>query len=171
MIEIIKKKKNGGYAILELLFYIAFFGTLSLLTINAMITMAKSFKETAIQAEFVRSGTIMERMSREIKQAYNIDLTSTATDLKLNVKDSAGADKIVEFKFVSPNIQLWDAGVNVGNLNPPNMRVTNISFTQITALKDKSVNIVLSIRSNNDTLARVLDFHDTIVLRGTYKGS
>ena len=169
MMKIIKKKKDGGYAVLELLFYISFFGVLSLLAINAMITMARSFKETTIQAEFVQSGAIMERMSREIKQAYDIDVTSTATDLKLNVKDSAGVSKIVELKLVSPNIELWDAGANIGNLNPPNITVTSLAFTQITALEGKSVKIVLSVRSNNDTQARVQDFRNTVVLRGSYK--
>jgi len=67
--KIIKLKiKNfkKGYAILELLFYISFFTVLALVVINAMIAMAKSFRETAIYAELDQSANIMERMSREI---------------------------------------------------------------------------------------------------------
>src|SRR3989338_8033873 len=75
-----------GYAILELLFYITFFSILSLVVINAMITMTKSFRETAIQAELIESGSIMERMEREIRQALSIN-SIVANDLKLNTKD------------------------------------------------------------------------------------
>lgn len=166
MIKINKKKH--GYAVLELLFYIAFFSVLSSLVINAMITMARSFKETTIQAELVQSGSIMERMSREIRQAYDIDATSTSTDLKLNTKDSGGANKIMEFKFISPNIQLWDAGINIGNLNTPNIIITALTFTQINTIKGKAVKIVLTVKPTNDPSGNTQDFYNTIVLRGSY---
>ncbi len=164
----IKKKKKSGYAVLELLFYIALFAVLSIVVIDAMITMAKSFKETSIQAELVRSGTIMERISREVRGSYGIDPISTSTDLKLNTKDSGGANKTVEFKFVGSDVQLWDAGSNIGNLNTLNIIVTALNFTQITTVKGKAVRIFLTVKSTNDTLSRTQDFYDTVVLRGSY---
>ena len=151
-----------GYAILELLFYIALFSILSLVVIEAMITMAQSFKETAIQAELAQSGTIMERMSREIRQANNISSIS-ATDLVLNIGSGTS-----EFKFISSNIQFWQNGSSVGNLNSLNIVVTGLTFTQIITTKGKAVKIALSVRSSNDSAARIFDFYDTIVLRGAY---
>lgn len=161
-------KKNQGYAILELLFYITFFATLSLVVINAMITMSRSFRETAIQAQLVRSGSIMERMSREIRQATDINSIS-ANDLVLNT----GANKTIEFKFISdePDVQLWEnSGSNIftGNLNTPNIIVTAITFTQIITTKGKAVKILLTVKSTNDVSGRTQDFYDTIVLRGSY---
>ena len=161
-------KKKNGYAVLELLFYIAFFAIFSIIAINSMIIMAKSFKETAILTELAQSGAIMERMSREIRQAYGIDFTSTATDLKLNTKDSSGVNKTMEFKFVNPNIQLWDSGSNIGNLNPPNIVVTALAFTQITTGNGKAVKISLTIKSTRDSSNRLQDFYDTVTLRGSY---
>ena len=168
--KIIKLKiKNfkKGYAILELLFYISFFTVLALVVINAMIAMAKSFRETAIYAELDQSANIMERMSREIMQANSISSISP-TNLILNTKDEDDNDKTVEFKFVSPNIQFWNDGSNVGDLNSPKIIVTGLTFTEITTAKGKAVKIVLSIRSVNDSLSRTVDFYDTIVLRGSY---
>jgi len=162
-----KSKTKDGYAVLELLFYIAFFTIFSLLIINAIITMASSFKETSIQAEFVQSGNIMEKMSREIRQAYGIN-TISGSDLILNTKDDTGANKTVEFKFVGQNIELWDAGSNMGNLNAPKTIITALSFTQITTTKGKAVKIFLTLRSSNDVLGRTQDFYNTIVLRGSY---
>ena len=163
-----KDKKKNGYALLELLFYVAFFVTFSLIVINAMIVMTKSFRETSIQGELVQSGAILERISREIKQAYGIDPASTADDLKLNTKNDAGANKTVEFLLSGSNLQLLENSVLIGNLNAPNIIVTGLTFTQITTVKGKAIKIVLSIRSSNDSSARVQYFYDTVVLRGSY---
>jgi Tfp pilus assembly protein PilE len=167
MIKIIKK--NSGYTIIELLFYIALFSVLSVVVINAMLTMAKAFKETAIQAELVQSGTIMERMSREIRGAYDIDPTSTSTDLKLNTKDSGGANKTVELLLSGTNLELIENGTLTGNLNTSKINVTAVTFTQITTTQGKAVKIFLTIRSVDDILARTQDFYDTVVLRGSYQ--
>ena len=161
-----KNKKIAGYAILELLFYISFFAVLSLVVISAMITMTKSFKETSLYAELVQSGSIMERISREIRQADSIN-SITGTTLRLNTANGAGV-KTVEFRFVSPNIELWDAGANIGNLNSPNIVVTGLTFTEITTAESKAVKVVLSLYSSHDSLARVQYFYDTVVLRGSY---
>jgi len=156
-----------GYAILELLFYIALFSILSLVVINAMIIMARSFKETALQAEFMQGGGIMERISREIRASYSINSIS-ANNLKLNTKDDAGANKTVEFLLSGSNIQLLENDVITGNLNNPDMIITDLSFTEITTAEGKAVKVFFSFNSSNDVLGRTQDFYDTIVLRGNY---
>ena len=161
------KNKNKGATLLELLFYIAFFITFSLLVISAMITMTRSFRETGIQGELAQGGVIMERMVREIRQAYDIGSLSTS-DLVLNTKDSGGANKTVEFVLSGSDIQLLENGVLTGNLNTSKIVVTGLAFTQITTVKGKAVMLTFSIRSTSDALARTFDFYDTIVLRGKY---
>ena len=163
---VLKNKKEQGFAILELLFYIAFLAVLSLLVINAMMTMSRSFKETSIQGELTQSGTIMERISREIRQANDINLID-AHSLILNT----GVNETIEFKFVNPDIELWEnngSNVFIGNLNSPNIEITSLTFTPITTAKSKSIKVALSLHSNNDSLARNQDFYNTIVLRGSY---
>ncbi|MDE2399435.1 MAG: hypothetical protein KGL67_00240 [Patescibacteria group bacterium] len=161
-------KKNSGYAILELLFYIAIFVVLTLVLINVMLSMAKSFKETSLQTEWVQSGTIMERISREIRQAYDIGSISTS-DIVLNTKDSNGNNKTVEFVLSGTDLQLLENGVLTGNLNTPNIAVGALNFTQITTTTGKAVKVLLTIKSKNDVFSRNQNFYDTIVLRGTYK--
>lgn len=163
----LQNKTKHGYAILELLFYIAFFAILSLVAIEAMITMARSFKETSIYAEFTQNGSIMERMSREIRGSYEISSISAA-DLVLNTKDDTGANKTVEFLFSGGNIELLENGVLTGNLNTPNITATALIFTEIITAKGKAVKISLTLRDNNDTQGRLENFYDTIVLRGDY---
>ena len=163
---VLKNKKEQGFAILELLFYIAFLAVLSLLVISAMITMSNSFKETSIQRELTQGGAIMERMSREIRQANDISFID-GNSLILNTR----VNETIEFKFINLNIELWEnngSNVFIGNLNSPNIEITSLTFTPITTAKSKSIKIALSLHSNNDSLARNQDFYNTIVLRGSY---
>jgi competence protein ComGC len=162
-----KVRNKNGYAVLELLFYISLLSVLCLLVISAMVTMAKSFKETSIYGELVQSGTIMERMSREIKASYEVSSIS-ANDLKLNTKDIADVNKTIEFVLSGTDIHFLENDVLTGNLNTPNIIVTGLTFTQITTTKGKAIKIILSARSSNDKLDRVQNFYNTIVLRNNY---
>ncbi len=157
----------GGYALLETVFYIILFAILSIAVIDAMITMSRSFKETAIQAELMQGGNVMERISREVRQAYSINSISS-NDLKLNTTDSAGTNKTIEFSLSGSDIRLLDNNVFTGNLNTPNIAVTNLVFTQINTVKGFAVKIFLTISSNHDSQNRNEDFYDTVVLRGSY---
>jgi type II secretory pathway pseudopilin PulG len=162
------KNYKGGYTIVELLFYIALFALLTLAVINGMITMTRAFRETTIQSEFLQSGNIVERISREVRQAYGIGSIS-ATDLVLNTKDAGGANKTVEFLLSGSNLQMLENSVLTGNLNTPNISVTALTFTQITTSKGQAVKIFLTVKSNNDALNRAENFYDTVVLRGSYQ--
>ena len=161
------KNWRGGYALLETIFYMLLFAILSIAIINAMITMMKSFKETAIQAELMQSGNIMEKISREIRQAYGINSIST-DDLKLNTTDSVGANKTVEFVLSGSDIRFLEDDVFTGNLNTQNITVTNLTFTQIDTAKGAAVKISLSVKSNHDLQNRNESFYNTVVLRGGY---
>lgn len=167
MTKIFNNHRKRGYAVLELIFYISFFAVLSLVAINAMLTMAKSLKETAIQAEFVQSGTILEKISREIRAAYDIDATSTSTDLKLDT--TSGTNTKVEFKLLGSDLQFLENDVFTGNLNTPNIIITSLNFTQINTTKGAAVQIYMVLRSSNDPSGRLQSFYDTIVLRGDYQ--
>jgi len=175
--KIIKTKKacpscrivgsRRGNTIVETLFYIVIFAMLSIAVINAMITMMKSFKETKVQREIIQSGEIMERISREIKQANNIS-SLTSSDLILNTKDGAGANKLVEFVLTNSDIQFLENGAFTGNLNSPNITAQNLSFSQINTVAGRAVKVFLTIRAVDDSLNRNYDFYDTLVLRGSY---
>ncbi|MES2023384.1 MAG: hypothetical protein V4439_01750 [Patescibacteria group bacterium] len=164
-----KNKKlinSGGYALVETIFYIAILGILSTAVISALVTMGKTFKETVAQTALLQSSSIMERMSREVRQDYSATLVSS-TDLIL--KDSAGVNK-TEFKLSGTDLQLLEgSGLTfTGNLNSPNVTVTALSFTQITTTQGKAFKVVMSVRYTLGSVVRTADFYDTVTLRGSY---
>ncbi|OIO29940.1 hypothetical protein COX93_00325 [Candidatus Nomurabacteria bacterium CG_4_10_14_0_2_um_filter_30_12] len=161
------KNWKGGYVLLETVFYILLFAILSIAVIDSLITMTKAFKETMIQSELMQGGNVMERISREVRQAYGINLI-TANSLKINTKDSDGVNKTVEFLLSGADIRLLENDVFTGNLNTSNVTITDINFTQINTLKGTAVKIFLTVKSNYDLQNRNETFYDTVVLRGDY---
>lgn len=162
-----KFKKNSGFALLETLFYVIFLGILSVVVINSLIIMTKSFRETKRQTEIVQSSHIMERISREIKQANSISAISSSS-LTLNTEDSSGTPKTIQFDLSNGNLRLIDNGAFLGNLNLPSITISNLSFTEITTSSGKGVKVSFSVTSNSDVLSRAYDFYNTVVLRGSY---
>src|SRR3989344_3265224 len=90
------QKGNQGYAVMELLFYIAFFALLSLVIINSLIVMTRAFRETTIYSELLAGGSAMEKIAREVRHASSISSIS-ASDMTLNTTDSAGTPKTARF--------------------------------------------------------------------------
>jgi uncharacterized protein involved in exopolysaccharide biosynthesis len=171
MIKLNKKRNysstEAGYAVLELLFYISFFVLLSFVVINAMIVMAKSFRETEIYTGLIQSSTMMEKISRELRQADDFSFASGV--LVVNTKDDSNNPKTITYTYASPNIQVSDSVLgSLGNLNASNIAVINFSFTPITTARGKAAVILLTVKDNDDASEREVDFNNTIVLRGDY---
>ena len=162
-----KLKMNKGYSLLETIFYISFFAIFSILVINSLIVMTKSFRETTIYADLMQGSSVMEKISREVRQAVSINSISTSI-LKINTKDAAGLDKIEEFTFSNPNVRFLENNVFTGNLNTSNISIQDLTFTKISTVKGEAVKILLTVKSNRDSRNRTESFYDTVVLRGNY---
>ena len=106
-------KINEGFSLVETLFYVAIFAILTIVVINSMVTMVKSFKEVSIHREITQGGgEIMERISREIRGSKQINtLADVNGDLKLNTTDDGGNAKTIEFLLANNNLQIIDGQV------------------------------------------------------------
>ena len=139
---------------------------LTLTVVSALLSMSKTFKETSVQAEILRGSAIVERISAEIRQASAINSIS-ATNLQL-IQNDAGASSIAEFSLAGTDLEFHRDGGLVGDLNPPNLLIGTLNFTQITTAAGQAVKISVSVVSANDPASRTFDFYDTITLRGSY---
>ena len=169
VLKLTNKKNNNksGFAILETLFYIAIFAIFSVLVINAMVVMIKSFKETRIQSQLVQGSQVLEKISREIRQAKSIN-TLGIGDLKLNTSDSAGVDKTVRFVMSGTDVQFYENDVLIGKINSNNLQINSLTFNQISTVKGSAVKAVLNVEVKDDVQNRTKDFYNTVVLRGDY---
>src|SRR3989338_7891382 len=155
------KKNNKGYAALELIFYISLFAVLSIAVIDSILVMTKTLQGAKAERELIRGGEIMERMSREIRQAKEI-VSVQANNLKITVPDGEG-EKEIEFKLNNSNLELIENHTLTGNLNGPGTLVSSVIFSQINTAKGKAVKISLSIASKTNQ-SRSENYYNTVNL-------
>ena len=70
--RIIRTKKSG-FTLVEMIIYVAFFAILSVLATEALMVVMKSFYTLRLTQNINQSATTaLERMSREVRNAYDI---------------------------------------------------------------------------------------------------
>lgn len=169
----ISKKNTNGYAIIEIVIYIALFTMISIVLINSLLTAMKSFAEVESDHAIALSATTaLERMSREIRGAESVDvgtsiLNTNSGVLRINTYDTSNNSKTVTFDVSNNRIELIENGVVTDYITSTNTAVTNLIFRSITTTLGTAVKIELTIQSIH---GRILskNFYDTIVLRGVY---
>ncbi|MEK7148440.1 MAG: hypothetical protein AAB770_00815 [Patescibacteria group bacterium] len=168
------KKNFSGFTLVEMIIYVAFFAVLSILALNATILAMKSFYTIRIAQGVSQSATTaLERMSREIRNAYDINETNstfaTSTGrLTLRTKDSLGANTTIEFYVDGANkLNMKIGGVENGPLFTKTVTLTNLVFRLITTGNSKAIKIEMALSDSRSNTVKLVKFYDTIVLRGS----
>ncbi len=167
------RNKKHGFTLVEMIIYIAFFGVLSVLAIDSTFIVMKSFHSLRLTQNINQSATVgLERMSREIRNAYGIDTVNSTFGsnpgrLTLNTKDGAGVNTTIEFYVNDNQLFLKEGGIDKGSLMTKNAVLTNLVFYQIANPESRAVKIEMTIRDTRGDLQKNVNFYDTIILRGS----
>ena len=173
----IKYKRNliFGYSIIEIIIYLAIFTALSILVINSFIIILSSFNTTNMNRKILESGAVsMERISREIRQARNIDIVNSSFDislgvLQLNGTDNNGDPMIIKFKRENTGeLNLYKNDNLEGNLLGNDLSVTDLVFSRINTTASEAVRIRMTLQYSKGNNIKSSNFYDTIILRGGY---
>lgn len=161
------EKENSGYTLIEVLFYVIIFAILAIALLDAMINMISLFSRTMINSDIIQGSSIVENISRELKQANDFSFNSNT--LVLNTKDINDNTKTITYTFSGSNIQMADSIVgDLGNLNTPNISIESFNVSAISTSYSKAAKVILAIKSNRDTGNGIESFQNTILLRGSY---
>ena len=167
------KKGNSikGYSIIEILVYLAIFTIISIVVINLFITTISSFNITNINRKLLEAGQVsMERITREVRQAKNIDVANSSSDsLQLNSTNISGDSQVVKFTSESGKLNLYQDSSLIGNLLPENINMTSLIFRRITTAKGEAVKIEMTLQYSVGKNTKYENFYNTIILRGEYQ--
>lgn len=166
--------KKSGFTLVEMVIYVAFFSILSALAVGATIMVMKAFYSLRLTQSVNESATVaVERLSREIRSAYDFDTTQSTFGtnpgrLTLKTKDATGVNTTVEFYMDTSNqLGLKEGGVDRGSLVTRNAVFTNLVFWPITTTNSKAIKIEATIQDARSETVQSANFYDTIVLRGS----
>lgn len=167
-------RKNSGFSLVEILVYIAVFAVLAVVVINSYATVVASFNETQTNRDLQESGnTVMERISREIRQASSVTVANSTLGsspgiLEMASTDYSGTAQTVKFTLASGAVNLYINGSLIGNLVGQNISATSLIFRRFTTTAGTGVKIELTIQDQRGKDRKTANFYNSIILRGDY---
>lgn len=168
-------KNTKGFTLMEIVVYTAIMSVVFGLLIGSFAALMNSFAKARLLGKINSSAeTAMERMTREIKSAYDIDsslsvLNSHPGSLMLNVFDDMDNAAVTEFYLEDGKIMISKYGSIGVFLMSSDISVNTLIFRPIYASStSKAVKIELEIQGSAGNYQRNEKFYNTVILRGTY---
>ncbi|MFA6999648.1 MAG: prepilin-type N-terminal cleavage/methylation domain-containing protein [Candidatus Paceibacterota bacterium] len=161
-----------AFSIVEIIIYLAIFTIISIVVINSFIIILASFSTIRTNQDLLTSGeTAMNRLSYEIRQAKNVDLTNSIFDsdssvLRLNSTDGTS---YITFDKNIDELEILKNGALFGNLLVQNISLNKLVFRHIITAHGEAVKIEIELQDTRSKVAKTESFYDTVVLRGSIK--
>lgn len=163
-----------GFTLVEVVLYMTFVAFFSIVAINGVMTLTRVFAEFHVTRDMNSTAvTIMDRINREIRLAYDVDQgqSSLATNpgvLFLNTTATT-TDTNIEFSVDAGRVKVREGGVDAGYLGSQHVNVDILIFDIIANTYSQAIKTRLELTanfSNGDTKTRT--FYSTTILRGGY---
>ncbi len=165
----LKKQKNTGFTLVEMLVYLALMTVITLAVVQSVVVVLKSNRNSFAEINIRNSGySAMEGMLREIHLSESIDQVSGGV---LQMKQNTGT-KIVKFATSSSSVLNFYEGIGtptlVGPLTSKGVLVKSLIFTQINTGKSFAVRIQMKLETTINNQTKSEWFYGTAILRGSY---
>lgn len=158
-----------GYSLMELLIYIAIFIAISVVIIQALVLMMRTYTSAVAYRRLQTNGEIiMERIIRETRSADSINIVSSVFGshpgvLTVQSTDEDSVAHTVTFSIASGALQIDDNG-SVGNLSSSEIVIDALIFRRFTTNSSEGVKVELTISTANGLIVSA-PFYSSIVLR------
>jgi len=167
---------HKGFTLIEIVIYVSILAVISILTVNTILVMTKSFSNFRAVRDLNASARVaMERMVREVRLADNVDETLSVLGvspgrLVLDTIDS-GSGLPIAFEFILDGtiLKYKNGSGAYDNLTSSDVEATKLIFRKIdNSTVSKAVQIELTLRAGEGVSQRTENFYNTIVLRRSY---
>ncbi len=164
---------------MELLIYMAALATVSVLAVNAILIMTKSFGSfKASRALNISAFTALERITREIRLANDLDSAESIFDtspgqLVLETIDQETENPaVMEFVLDNGVIKYQKDGAGFEPLTVAEAEVSRLIFRKIqNASTSFAVKVEMTVSAGQGVSRKTENFYSTAVLRRFYRGS
>ncbi len=167
-------KKVGGFSLVEIIIYIFFVSTFSILALNGVFMATKVFSDFRITRDLNSTAeVVLDRLTRELRQAHDVDQVESSFSthpgrITLKTINALDVDTTVEFYVDGENIKLKEGGVEQGILGSSKVTADLFVFNLITNSNTQAVKTRLQLTAQKGSLQKTKTFYATTVLRGSY---
>ena len=167
-------KKRRGFTLIEMIIYVFFVGTFSVLALNGVFQATEVFADFRITRNLNSTAEIiLDRVTREVRQAYDVDQVESSFGahpgkLTLKTTDPADVDTTIEFYMDSGNVKIKEGGVDQGLLGSSDVTVDIFVFDFISNANTKAIKTRVQLTAQRGSLQKTKTFYSTTILRGSY---
>ena len=168
------KSQKKGFTLIEMIIYVFFVGTFSVLALNGVFQATEVFADFRITRNLNSTAeVILDRVTREVRQAYDVDQVESSFGthpgkLTLKTTDSSDVDTTVEFYMDGDNVKIKEGGVDHGLLGSSDVAVDIFVFDFISNVNSKAVKTRVQLTAQRGSLQKTKTFYATTILRGSY---
>lgn len=165
-----KISKTKGYSLVEIVIYIGVLVSFTVIIVNMLVTISHSKEKLTASQRISNSGAVaLDRMTREIHKAANINATSSVLGTSLGSLYLTGVESsvsyTVEFYVASSTLRIRENGIDKGPLTEKGVTVTSLIFRKIASSTDQAIKIDLGLSSGTSTSYKSEIFYTTALLR------
>ncbi|HWC57511.1 MAG TPA: hypothetical protein VG621_00965 [Candidatus Paceibacterota bacterium] len=164
-------RRHNGYSLIELVVYIALFILLSLVLIQALVSVMRTYATGARYRALEDNGElVMERITRELRNgstATTSTCPTTATTITLASTDASGGTHTTIFGLSGGNVTLATDGGSAQAISTSDVTASTLTFCSFTTAVGTGVRVHLVLATTRGTSTTSAAFSSTILLRGT----
>lgn len=167
--------KQKGFSLVETIIYVGATVLLATVVINSLLTVVRNQTDFQATRNLASSASVvLERLTREIRQAYDVSETNSTFGinpgkLSLLATDNEGTPVSVYFEATSSNFYVQDMTNGFYPLLPSNIVASSVVFHLIDTGNSKAIKTELVLLETSiKTATRTEKFYVTTVLRGSY---
>lgn len=163
-----------GFSLVEVVLYVGLFATLSAISMTSLFQTVKAFNNLRISRDIDDSSVkIMERLTRDIKNATAVDLANstfgtTPGRLTLSTVNASGTPLMVEYFVTNSSLHIKENNVDVGPLMSEKTNIDALVFYYINTGNTLGIKTELHISSARSSVRDADHFYNTSLIRGSY---
>jgi len=164
-----------GHTLVEMLVYIGILSMTTVLVVNLIIFMARSFFNFVVTRDLSSGAQVgIERIVRDIRRADSIDISTSIFNaspgrLSLNTTDQySGSTTTIEFFVDAGQFVIKEGAGSPVTLTPSTVSVDELIFRRIVASTTEAVKVEFEITASIGSVTRTERFYTTGVLRKDY---
>jgi type II secretory pathway component PulJ len=168
------KLRSGGYTLSEMVVSIGLASLLLIALVETSFYIAKTHERSRVFID-INSAALgaFSRFSRDIRRATSIDTVNSTFEassgkIVLLMKKSDGTNDVVTFYLDGTIVKEDFNGSYVGEITPPNIPISNLTFRLSTSSPLSGVRIEMTAAPDTKLDIPAINFYSTYVLRGSY---
>jgi type II secretory pathway pseudopilin PulG len=162
-------RQKGGFTLPEAIIYVAVLAIVSVLVVQVLMVMSRSFLEFRIARAATAGGTAaMERVIREVRWAASINVSDSLAGShpgRLTLRRATGETVVI----YAENNQLYIIENNVtSSLLPARVSVTDFRVWLLDNSRSEGVKIELAVESGQGQKTRQAKYYSSAILKDSY---